>query len=153
MGRDFLGDNLPPDEINVLQDGADYGWPYCYGDKVWDRVFGRNTSSYCEKTVEPFYNLPAHVAPLGLTFINSNQFPDAWQNDLLVAYHGSWNSSVPVGYKVVRIETSNTPSESDFVTGFQDDVARPVDVIFDSQGSLFISDDDAGAIYKVIKAN
>lgn len=152
MGRDFLGDNLPPDEIVVLQDGGDYGWPYCYGSKIWDRVFGRKDQSYCEGTIAPFYNIPAHSAPLGLTFIESSQMPQDWQNDLLVSYHGSWNRSYPTGYKIVRITNGQNPSEEDFITGFEDNTARPADVVFDKEGSLYISDDEAGAIYKVISS-
>ncbi len=80
--------------------------------------------------------------------------PDSWQNDLLVAYHGSWNRTPPTGYKIVRISTKGQPSEVDFVSGFlqgSDALGRPVDVIFDREGSLFISDDKANAVYKMIK--
>lgn len=153
MGRDFLGDNLPPDEIDILEDGANYGWPYCYGDKVWDKTFGQKSQEYCGQTNNPYFKIEAHSAPLGLTFINSSQFPDEWQNSLLVSYHGSWNSSDPVGYKIVLITTTPNPTETDFITGFSKDEARPVDLTFDHEGSLFISDDTAGAVYKVIKAN
>lgn len=152
MGRDFLGDNTPSDEIDVLNEGGNYGWPYCYGDRVWDKVFGRKNQSFCDKTVDPYFKIQAHSAPLGLTFINSSQM-EKWNGDLLVSYHGSWNRSTPVGYKIVRITTNGNPTETDFITGFSKDKARPVDVIFDPQGSLFISDDKAGQIYKMIKTN
>lgn len=151
MGRDFLGDETPSDEIDILDDGADFGWPYCYGDKNWDKGFGQKNQSYCNTTVKPFYKIPAHSSPLGLTFINSPQFPKDWQKDLLVSYHGSWNRSVPVGYKVVRISLSEKPEESDFITGFTRSSARPVDVAFDREGSLFVSDDTAGKVYKIVK--
>lgn len=152
MGRDFLGDNTPSDEIDVLNEGGNYGWPYCYGDRVWDKVFGRKNQSFCDKTVDPYFKIQAHSAPLGLTFINSSQM-EKWNGDLLVSYHGSWNRSTPVGYKIVRITTNGNPTETDFISGFSKDKARPVDVIFDPQGSLFISDDKAGQIYKMIKTN
>jgi glucose/arabinose dehydrogenase len=154
MGRDFLGNNVPPDEINVLEKGKSYGWPVCYGDKVYDTNFGSQTAAYCEKTVAPAYKIPAHSAPLGLTFINSDKFPESWQGDLLVSYHGSWNSSVPVGYKVVRldVEGQNVTNETDFITGFIDGsqaAGRPVDLIFDEEGYLFLSDDKRGVVYIV----
>jgi glucose/arabinose dehydrogenase len=98
---------------------------------------------------------------LGITFINSSQFPKEWQNDLLVAYHGSWNRSTPDGYKIVHLKVrGNTITQSeDFMTGFlpqtatsgKDATSRPVDLIFDTKGSLYISDDKSGAIYKVQK--
>ncbi|MBI2328007.1 PQQ-dependent sugar dehydrogenase [Candidatus Curtissbacteria bacterium] len=155
MGRDFLGDDLPPDEINIIEDGKDYGWPICYGNKIHDTQFDKNqyVRDPCEDTVASVYNIPAHSAPLGLTFINSSQFPESWQGDLLVAYHGSWNRSTPVGYKVVRvkIEGETSPSEEDFLSGFlsgSQTIGRPVDLALDKKGSLFISDDKAGLVYR-----
>jgi glucose/arabinose dehydrogenase len=152
MGRDFLGDSLPPDEINVLQDGGHFGWPYCYGDRVWDSRFGQRDQGFCNSTVQPRYNLPAHVAPLGLTFIDSPLFPSEWQGDLLVALHGSWNSTVPVGYKVIRLKLDNgqVTGMSDLITGFVKNgeaASRPVDVEFGSQGELYLSDDKGGKIF------
>jgi glucose/arabinose dehydrogenase len=172
MGRDFLGDNAPPDEINIIKPGypkADlsaspaiplktwhYGWPYCYGNQVYDSSFGRKSADFCKTTIPPIYQIPAHSAPLGLTFIDSAQFHKDWQGDLLVAYHGSWNRSTPTGYKVVRMHVrGNTiTGEEDFLTGFLQDgtaTGRPVDVLFDKDGSLYISDDKTGKIYIVSK--
>jgi len=139
MGRDLLGDNIPPDTIDIIKDGKNYGWPYCYGKQIPDTSFG-GTTEIC-KTTEPSYiDLPAHSAPLGLAFKGS---------DLFVAYHGSWNRSVPTGYKIVRIRNGEI---SDFVTGWLTDkgaLGRPVDLLFDKQGNLFVSDDKAGVIYKL----
>jgi len=156
MGRDFLGDNLPPDEINIIKDGKDYGWPVCYGAKIYDRTFNPlpQKASPCEASKAPAYEIPAHSAPLGLTFINSKQFPKEWEGDLLVVYHGSWNRSTPTGYKVVHLEVegNTVKGASDFLTGFLSDtqaLGRPADVVFDSQGSLYVSDDKAGTIYKI----
>lgn len=135
MGRDFLGDNLPPDEINILKEGKDYGWPDCYGNKIADTNF--NTSANCSNTESPIFEIPAHSAPLGLAFDP--------QGNLLVAYHGSWNRSVPTGYKIVRLKVNGnliTESEDFLTTG-----GRPVDLIFDKEGNLYISDDKSGAIY------
>lgn len=157
MGRDFLGDETPPDEVNIIKEGSDYGWPYCYGDKIHDTDFDKKIDVIdpCLKTTSPIYKIPAHSAPLGLTFINSPQFPADWQGDLLVAYHGSWNRSTPTGYKVVRmkVEGDKITGEEDFLTGFlsgSQTLARPVDLIFDQAGSLYISDDKAGYIFKVV---
>ncbi|OGM16693.1 hypothetical protein A2V61_03180 [Candidatus Woesebacteria bacterium RBG_19FT_COMBO_47_8] len=146
MGRDFLGDNLPPDEINIIEDGKDYGWPYCYGDRLRDSNFmpGQKTD-YCLSTQSPLYQLPAHVAPLGVVFDKDG--------NLLVALHGSWNSTVPVGYKIVKLNLTKgkVVQVDDFVTGFITPagkvVGRPVDLIFNKEGELFVSDDYAGVIY------
>ncbi len=156
MGRDWLGDETPPDEINIVKQGGDYGWPYCYGNRIYDKNFGQNSPSYCQNTIAPIYQIPAHSAPLGLTFINSSQFPSDWQGDLLVAYHGSWNRSTPTGYKVVhlKIKDNQIINAEDFISGFLEGdqaLARPVDLIFDQEGSLYISDDKGGFIFKVVK--
>lgn len=156
MGRDFLGDNLPPDEINIIKKG-NYGWPFCYGDKIWDKTFGERNQAFCNTTIAPFYQIPAHSAPLGITFIDSPQMPKEWQGDLLVSYHGSWNRSVPTGYKIVRINTEGTPQEQDFITGFLDSsgrtLGRPTGLTFDRDGSLYIADGNSGAVYKLIKSS
>lgn len=155
MGRDFLGDNLPPDEINIIAEDKDYGWPDCFGDQIPDLKFNPNQSpDACKNTQPPLYKLCAHCAPLGLTFINSKQFPQDWQGDLLVAYHGSWNSSKPVGYKVVKLKVSGGKivGEEDFISGFlkgSQTIGRPVDLTFGPDGSLYVSDDKAGVIYRL----
>jgi len=158
MGRDYLGDFTPPDEINIIKSNRDYGWPLCWGNKVHDTVFDNNQYIVdpCARTEVPQYGLTAHGAPLGLTFVQSQQMPEDWQNDLLVALHGSWNRTSPVGYKVVhlRLNGNDVVSQEDFVSGFLNRsnhvLGRPVDLEFDAEGSLFISDDKNGMIYKVI---
>lgn len=155
MGRDFLGDDLPPDEIDVIEEGKDYGWPLCFGNKIHDVRFDPSGSSQtCEKIQPPLYEIQAHSAPLGLTFVRSKQFPSDWQGDLLVAYHGSWNRSAPTGYKVVRFNVRDEKiiGEEDFVTGFIQEnstFGRPVDLEFDNSGNLYVSDDKRGAVYVV----
>jgi glucose/arabinose dehydrogenase len=157
MGRDFLGDNLPPDELNVIEDSQDYGWPFCYGDRVRDPQFmGGTNQDYCSQTTPPAFKYPAHIAPLGLVFINSPLFVKEDQGDILASFHGSWNSSTPVGYKIVKlnVEEGRVTSMEDLITGFIKDgnvLGRPVDVIFAENGTLFISDDKAGAIYILSK--
>jgi glucose/arabinose dehydrogenase len=156
MGRDLLGDNLPPDELNILQAGKNYGWPVCYGQGINDRNF--DTKIYiqnpCNNSVNPTWSYPAHNAPLGLVFIDSPLFPKEWQGDLLVSLHGSWNRSVPDGYKVVhlKVNENTVTSSEDFITGFLASggaIGRPVDLVFGSDGALYLSDDKAGVIYKI----
>ena len=185
MGRDSLGDELPPDEINIIEPGKDYGWPNCYSQNVHDDVFDKKTyiRNPCMEPFETpsFIDLQAHSAPLGLQFI-----PDAWKGgsggivdpalrgaaslvaplangDLLVAYHGSWNRSTPTGYKIVRISFDANgaySSVNDFISGWLTadgkKLGRPAGLAFgpiagtDKQ-ALYISDDDTGTIYKVVK--
>ncbi len=174
MGRDNLGDNLPPDEINIVKVAGSedkfgakrYGWPFCYGNQVLDKTFNpgqfkrTDIFSDCAMTVPPVIQVPAHSAPLGLAFIPANRgWPKDWEGDLLVAFHGSWNRSTPVGYKIVRYDLdsngkvlSQTPV--DFITGWLGEdkkkiYGRPVDLKFDSGGTLYVSDDSAGVIYRV----
>jgi glucose/arabinose dehydrogenase len=151
-------ENLPPEEINILQDGGDYGWPYCYGDRVPspDRDF--HDPARCEKTIPPALEMQAHSAPLGITFLDrATKFPPDWRGDAVVAFHGSWNRSDPTGAKVVRvrIRDGRPVSYEDFVTGWQGPNGRrwgrPVDVMVYKDGSLLISDDAAGAIYRVTR--
>lgn len=158
MGRDQLGDDLPPDEINILREGRHYGWPYCYGKQIPDQTFlsgTETTADFCGTTESSYFDLPAHSAPLGLAFFPQTGWPEEYRNDLLVAYHGSWNRTVPTGYKLVRFHLNNQgvlQGQEDFVTGWltQDNLAlgRPVDILI-RDGSIFISDDKAGIIYRL----
>src|SRR5205814_3292139 len=112
----------PPDEVDILKNGGHYGWPICYGNKIHDANFDKKQyfRDPCVDTIAPIFEIPAHSAPLGLAFINSSQFATSWQGDLLVVYHGSWNRSSPIGYKVVRmyVEGEKITGEEDFITGF-----------------------------------
>lgn len=157
MGRDLLGDDVPPDELNIIVDGGDYGWPYCYGDKVADRSTG-GTPERCARTVAPAFGYQAHSAPLGLAFVPETQVavPSDWASDLIVAFHGSWNRSVPTGYKLVRLEMEGgrVVAQHDLVTGWLsgDSVSgRPVDVTFGPDGALYVSDDRADAVYRITR--
>lgn len=161
MGQDRLGDNLPPDEINIIDDNKNYGWPYCYGNNIHDNSSDPQNIYTCDNTLAPTYEIPAHSAPLGLAFINSTQFPKNWQNDLLVAYHGSWDRIPPVGYKIIHLKIKNNKiiNQNDFITGFipkdaksrKEALGRPVDLAFDQSGDLYISDDHKKIIYRVVK--
>lgn len=158
MGRDFLGDDIPPDEINIVEEGKNYGWPNCYGKNVHDTDFDKNTyiRNPCMEPFEmPSYiDIPAHSAPLGLAFIPEEGWPENMHFDLLVAYHGSWNRTEPAGYKIVRYKLEQDGEylgEEDFITGWLTDegaLGRPVDIIVQPGGVIYITDDRAGVIYK-----
>ena len=153
--RDLLGNDLPPDEINIVEEGKNYGWPICYGKNIHDDDFDKNVyiRNPCMEPFEaPSYiDIPAHSAPLGLAFNFGNNFPSQYKGDLFVAYHGSWNRNEKTGYKVVRIDM-DTKEITDFAAGWLQDgkvSGRPVDVIFDKEGMMYVSDDFAGRIYRI----
>lgn len=160
MGRDHLGDDLPPDEINIVEEDKNYGWPICYGNNIHDTIFDKNTyirNPCMEPFEKPSYiDIQAHSAPLGLAFFPKEGWPEEYQNDLLVAYHGSWNRSIPTGYKVVRFKLDNKGNyvdREDFISGWltpdYKSLGRPVDVLITDEGTIYISDDKAGVIYRV----
>lgn len=158
MGRDWLGDDLPPDEINIVEQGKDYGWPYCYGKNIHDKDFDKNVYKRdpCNNNVGSYIDIPAHSAPLGLVFILENSdWPEDYWYDLLVAYHGSWNKTTPTGYKIVRHKfdkNGNYQGVEDFITGWLTEegkaLGRPVDILIHNS-SIYVSDDKAGVIYQV----
>jgi glucose/arabinose dehydrogenase len=152
-GRDYLGDNLPPETVYQILDGKDYGWPYCHAGRIVDPNFGSANS--CQGIQIPVVEMQAHMAPLGLTFYNGTQFPADYQGSLFIALHGSWNSTVPVGYKVMRVPVVNGQigQAEDFATGWLTAGGsvwgRPVDVLIAPDGSLLVSDDAGGVIYRI----
>ncbi len=154
--RDYLGDDLPPDEIDIIKEGKHYGWPICYGKNIHDTDFDKNTyiRNPCMEPFEmpSFIDIPAHSAPLGLAFNLGDNFPEEYKGGLFVAYHGSWNRKEKTGYKIVSIDI-NSKGISDFATGWLTEdgqvLGRPVDVIFDKEGIMYVSDDNAGVIYRV----
>ena len=150
-------EDLPPEEINILTDGGDYGWPYCYGDRVPNPEY--DDAARCAKTIPPAAKLQAHSAPLGMSFLaRATRLPAAYRGDLLVAYHGSWNRATPTGAKVVCVHVvGGKPGEvEDFITGWQradgSRWGRPVDVLVAADGAVLISDDASGAIYRVAQS-
>lgn len=151
-GRDHLGHELPPDEVNRIVAGGDYGWPYAYGARVPDPAFG--DPERAERTLGATVELPAHGAPLGLEFLRGPMVPEAYRGDLVVASHGSWNRWPPRGYQVLRIHfpAGRAPQVSEFVGGWLVGTrawGRPVDVLMAPDGALMISDDMGGRIYRV----
>lgn len=152
-------EDLPPEEINILQDGADYGWPYCYGNRIPSPDSDFHEPARCARTIPPALEMQAHSAPLGITFLDrATVLPQDWRDDALVAFHGSWNRSTPTGAKVVRVRVRDgrPVSYEDFISGWQGPngrrSGRPVDVMVYKDGSLLISDDVQGAIYRVTRA-
>jgi len=149
--------NLPPEEINILQDGKDYGWPYCYsygGAAVPNPEY--NDAARCASTVSAALEMQAHSAPLGMTFLDkATLLPAEYRSDLLVAFHGSWDRDQPTGAKVVRVHVAGgVPTGiEDFVSGWQrpdgSRWGRPADVEVYKDGSVLISDDQSGSLYRV----
>jgi glucose/arabinose dehydrogenase len=155
-GRDWLGDDLPPDEINLVEEGKDYGWPVCYGKSIHDTDFDKNTyiRDPCEDSAPSLIDLQAHSAPLGLNFYYGGSFPEEYIGNLFVCLHGSWNRQEPTGYKIIRINMTDLTLH-DFATGWLQDgnvLGRPVDVMVSEDGSLFVSDDNDGRIYRIYYA-
>ena len=147
-GRDWLGDDFPPCELNRIEQGAFYGWPYLNGDNRPDPDFGTGAAQRQDSAIKPVFKFNAHTAPLGILF------EAAPRRSALVALHGSWNRSIPDGYKVVRLhwDAAGQINSSDFLWGFEesgDRVGRPVDIAHDGQGGYFVSDDYARVIYRI----
>ncbi len=153
-GRDYLGDNLPPDELNIWQQqGEHFGYPYCHGGEIKDPEFGDGQS--CQQYKKPVWKFKAHMAPLGLRFYTGQQFPKRFNNRLFVAQHGSWNRSKPHGYRIASLTLKNgkVTKEQSFISGWltADDkvLGRPTDILQMPDGSLLITDDSLGVVYRV----
>jgi len=154
-GRDMLGDDLPPEALYIVRDGLDYGWPRCHNATIEDPDFGSPGS--CVDVAAPVVNMQAHSAPLGLVFYTGKMFPKEYRGDLFIAFHGSWNRSVPTGYKVVRLQLDGSRPKGpveDFATGWlneqeQSASGRPVGLAVGPDGALYLSDDKAGMIYRI----
>ncbi|MEH6912135.1 MAG: PQQ-dependent sugar dehydrogenase [Oceanicoccus sp.] len=156
-GRDLLGDNFPYCELNKVEQGNHYGWPYANNDKVADPDFGKGNEAIIESSIAPAFNFQPHNAPLGITFIRGKSFPQEYHNVAIVALHGSWNRTDKDGYKVVTLHTgeNNQIIEKDFLSGLlQGDnaIGRPADVAEGPDGAIYISDDYANVIYRVAYA-
>lgn len=153
-GRDWMGDDVPPDELNRLAAaGLHFGYPYCHGSGIPDPYYGRGVD--CSKYVEPVQDLAPHTAALGMRFYIGGQFPAEYRNQIFIAEHGSWNRDEPIGYRVTlaRLDGDRVTSYEPFAHGWlQEDGeawGRPVDVQVMPDGSMLVSDDRAGAIYRI----
>ncbi len=160
--RDNIGpsqaitDNLPPDELDLLSSGANFGWPQCYPNpSAANRLPNPEyAGAHCSGQMPAALNFQAHSAPLGIVFYNAIQFPAGYRGSAFVAFHGSWNRSVRTGDKVVHVTFSGgmPASYSDFITGWLQSgsyIGRPVGLAVGPDGALYVSDDLLGSIYRV----
>lgn len=152
-GRDHMGDDVPPCELNRLgTEGQHFGFPYCHGKNISDPEFKGELP--CEKYAQPELEMQAHTAPLGMRFYSGNAFPEKYKNAMFIAQHGSWNRSSPVGYQVIVAfqapdgKVSSEVFASGWLKGSRA-TGRPVDVLVAPDGSLLVSDDSADRIYKI----
>jgi glucose/arabinose dehydrogenase len=153
-GRDWLGDDLPPDELNrAASDNLNFGYPYCYGHNVPDPKYDK-PKAFCRNFVAPAQLLGPHVAALGMRFYTGKMFPEKYRNQIFLAEHGSWNRSRKIGYQVslVTLKGNKALSYEPFAKGWlqgQSNWGRPVDVQVMPDGALLVSDDQAGVIYRI----
>lgn len=147
MGRDMLGDHRPPETLYEVIDGTDAGWPRCHAGSIIDPDFGGADS--CSGVVQPAATFGAHMAPLALV---------GWEDHLMIAFHGSWNSTTKVGYAVWWLPWDGAPAgdAEPFATGFlpqgaQDALGRPAGLAVGADGALYVSDDKAGFIYRITR--
>jgi glucose/arabinose dehydrogenase len=153
--RDWRGDDVPPDYVTELREGAGHGWPDCMtvrGRVITDTSFAKGAT--CDKVTPPTVEIQAHSAPIGLAFYTGTQFPEEYRGSLFVAYRGSWNRSLPTGYKIVRLRLRDgqPPAVEDFATGWLEGTSawgRPVDLVVGRDGALYLSDQGAGRIYRI----
>ena len=152
-GRDWMGDDVPPDELNrVTAAGQHFGYPYCHGTDIADPAFGAQRN--CNEFVPPVQELGPHVAALGMRFYRGNMFPAEYRNQIFIAEHGSWNRTRKIGYRLTlaRLDADGTVSYEPFAEGWlqgESNWGRPVDVLVMPDGSLLVSDDQAGLIYRI----
>ncbi len=153
-GRDHLGDNLPPDELNKWSKNKQhFGFPYCHGGIIADPKFAEDRK--CAEFTAPEWKFKAHMAPLGMRFYTGKQFPKRFVNQLFVAQHGSWNRTIPHGYRIalVKFNKGKPVLEQSFITGWLTTegkvLGRPTDILQMPDGSLLIADDTLGVVYRV----
>ena len=156
-GRDWMGTDLPNDELNVaVKKGEHFGFPYCHQGEILDPIYGKNRS--CTEFKPPVLKLGAHIAPLGLRFYTGSMFPAAYKNTMLIAQHGSWNRDPKHGYNVIQVsvDAKGVAKSAPFLEGFLENEkgdppmwGRPVDVLQLKDGSVLVSDDFNGIIYRV----
>ena len=147
MGRDLLGDDIPPETLYEVVDGADAGWPRCHAGTIVDPDFGGSVG--CDGVAQPAATFTAHSAPLGLV---------GWEGHLVIAFHGSWNRSVKAGYDLMWLPWDGRPTghAETFATGFlpagaDGALGRPAGLVVGGDGALYVSDDKAGFIYRIAR--
>ncbi|MGH8559555.1 MAG: PQQ-dependent sugar dehydrogenase [Methylococcales bacterium] len=153
-GRDYLGDDFPPCELNRIEQGGFYGWPYANGNNVPDPDYGEKRPDLIEISRPLAFAFGAHTAPLGIAFLSGDQVPEQYRGAALVTLHGSWNRSTKSGYAVLSLhfDSQGRITQQPFITGFEEDddvIGRPVDVIQGPDGAIYISDDFNGSVYKI----
>ncbi len=153
-GRDLLGNDFPPCELNKIEQGKHYGWPYANGNKIPDPDFGEGQEEVIANSIAPVYGFRAHNAPLGMEFVRGDTFPEEYRGAAIVALHGSWNRTEKDGYKVVSLhwDADGKVTEKDFITGFLKDdkvIGRPSEVTEGPDGAFYIADDYVGVIYRM----
>ena len=152
-GADHMGNDRPSCELNMATEpGQHFGYPYCHAGSIVDPKFGKRNS--CEVATPPLQTLGPHVAPLGVKFYTADQFPQRYQGDIFIAEHGSWNRDDPIGYRITRVPLDGDTSKGYevFAEGWlqgREAWGRPVDLLLEQDGSLLVSDDRAGAIYRI----
>jgi glucose/arabinose dehydrogenase len=157
-GRDWLGDDRPPDELNhAPRAGLHFGFPYCHGRDLRDPKFGEGKD--CASYAAPAVELDPHVAAIGMRFYTGRMFPEKYRNQIFIAEHGSWNRSTPIGYRVMlaALSAGRAPTYEVFAEGWLEKAGtararpwgRPADVLVAPDGALLVSDDRAGAIYRI----
>ena len=152
-GRDWMGDELPPDTLHhAAAKNLHFGFPYCHAGDIPDPHFGDRRS--CDEFSQPALKLGPHVAPLGMKFYRGEMFPAKYRHQVFIAEHGSWNRSVPIGYRITLaiFDTNQPPRYDIFAEGWlhgEKAWGRPVDLIEMKDGSLLVSDDKAGVIYRI----
>ena len=154
-GRDMMGDDVPPDELNVLtEDGQHFGYPYCHGQDIADPEFGDERP--CSELAPPALDLAPHAGAIGMRFYRGSAFPERYRGQIFIAEHGSWNRSEKIGYRVTvaHVDSDGRAIEyEEFATGWlqgEDSWGRPVDVMERADGSLLVSDDLRGVIYRIV---
>lgn len=152
-GRDWMGDNFPPDELNSADEkGLHFGFPFCHGKQITDPNYGKFRS--CKEFIAPKKELGPHVAALGMRFYSGDMFPKEYKNQIFIAEHGSWNRVTPLGYRITtaQIKDNNEIDYKVFAEGWLSGRGvwgRPVDVLVMPDGALLVSDDKAGVIYRI----
>lgn len=156
-GRDWMGDDIPPCELNELTEiGQHFGFPYLHGNDIWDPEFGTSEEVKTRDFTTPEQELGPHVAPLDLLFYTGQMFPEQYKHQAFIAEHGSWNRSEKIGYRIMMVtfnEAGETTSYQPFIYGWlqgEEDIrGRPVAFLQLKDGSVLISDDHSGKIYRV----